>query len=212
MVGLTERDTEYSAGTLYCAVLFFGPDGSLLGKHRKLKPTGSERLIWRAGDGSTLPVFDTSYGKIGELICWENYMPLARAVMYAKGVQIYIAPTADSPELWQSTLRHIDVEGRYFVLSCNQYVNKEMCPKDLAGYVELEHSPEEMCPGGSAIVGPLGDYIKEPVFGKEDMLIADLDLHDIAYSQFDFDVAGHITRGLTYFNFSLTKKKRKYTF
>lgn len=194
VIGLIERGSESSSGTLYCSVLFFGPDGTLLGKHRKLKPTGSERLIWGEGDGSTLPVFDTPYGKIGALICWENYMPLARAAMYAKGVQIYIAPTADSRELWQSTIRHIAAEGRCFVLSCNQYVNKGMYPKDLAGYADLESSPEEMCPGGSAIVGPLGDYIKDPVFGKEEMLMADLDLRDIAYSQFDFDVVGHYSR------------------
>ncbi|WP_409304862.1 carbon-nitrogen hydrolase family protein [Peribacillus sp. SCS-155] len=194
VVGVIERDNEYSGGTLYCTVLFFGPDGALLGKHRKLKPTGSERLIWGEGDGSTLSVFDTPYGKIGALICWENYMPLARAAMYAKGVQIYIAPTADARDLWQSTIRHIAAEGRCFVLSCNQYVNKSMYPIDLAGYHELASSPEEMCRGGSAIVGPLGDYITEPVFGKEDILIADLDLRDIAFSQFDFDASGHYSR------------------
>ncbi|RKF48178.1 nitrilase [Bacillus wiedmannii] len=194
IIGVIERDNEFSGGTLYCSVLFFGPDGTLLGKHRKLKPTGSERLIWGEGDGSTLPVFDTPYGKIGALICWENYMPLARAAMYAKGVQIYIAPTADSRELWQSTIRHIAAEGRCFVLSCNQYVNKDMYPVDLACYEDLLSSPDEMCPGGSAIVGPLGEYIKEPVFGKEDILIANLDLQDIAYSQFDFDVVGHYSR------------------
>ncbi len=194
VIGVIERDNEFSGGTLYCSVLFFGPDGTLLGKHRKLKPTGSERLIWGEGDGSTLPVFDTPYGKIGALICWENYMPLARAAMYAKGVQIYIAPTADSRDVWQSTIRHIAVEGRCFVLSCNQYVNKDMYPTDLACYDDLASSPDEMCPGGSAIVGPLGEYIKEPVFGKEELLLTDLDLREIAYSQFDFDVVGHYSR------------------
>ncbi|MGG0550419.1 carbon-nitrogen hydrolase family protein [Priestia megaterium] len=194
VIGVIERDNEFSGGTLYCSVLFFGPDGTLLGKHRKLKPTGSERLIWGEGDGSTLPVFDTPYGKIGALICWENYMPLARAAIYAKGVQIYIAPTADSRDVWQSTIRHIAVEGRCFVLSCNQYVNKDMYPTDLACYDDLASSPDEMCPGGSAIVGPLGEYIKEPVFGKEELLITDLDLREIAYSQFDFDVVGHYSR------------------
>jgi nitrilase len=194
VIGVVERDNEFSRGTLYCSVLFFGPDGTLLGKHRKLKPTASERIIWGEGDGSTLPVFDTPYGRIGALICWENYMPLARVAMYAKGVQIYIAPTADARELWQSTIRHIAAEGRCFVLSCNQYVTKDMYPTDLACYEELASSPHEMCAGGSAIVGPLGNYIKEPVYGKEDILIADLDLRDIAYSQFDFDVVGHYSR------------------
>jgi nitrilase len=194
VIGVIERDREFSGGTVYCTVLFFGPDGVLLGKHRKLKPTGSERLIWGEGDGSTMPVFDTPFGKIGALICWENYMPLARASMYAKGIQIYIAPTADARDVWQSTIRHIAVEGRCFVLSCNQYVTKDMYPTDLACYDDLASSPHEMSTGGSAIIGPLGDYLKAPLFGQEDILIADLDLRDIAYSQFDFDVVGHYSR------------------
>ncbi|CAI8915252.1 carbon-nitrogen hydrolase family protein [Brevibacillus sp. BC25] len=194
VIGVIERDNENSGGTLYCSVLFFGPDGELLGVHRKLKPTASERLIWGEGDGSTLPVFDTPYGKIGALICWENYMPLARAAMYAKGVQIYIAPTADARDAWQSTIRHIALEGRCFVLSSNQYVTKDMYPTDLACYDDLASSPDEMSRGGSAIVGPLGDYIVEPVFGREEILYADLDIRDIAYSQFDFDVVGHYSR------------------
>lgn len=194
VIGVIERDNECSGGTVYCTALFFGPDGTLLGKHRKLKPTASERIVWGEGDGSTLPVFDTPFGKIGALICWENYMPLARTAMYAKGVQIYIAPTADARDVWQSTIRHIAVEGRCFVLSCNQYVTKDMYPNDLACYDELASSPHEMSSGGSAVVGPLGDYIAEPVFGREDMLIADLDMRDIAYSQLDFDVVGHYAR------------------
>ncbi|QDS37558.1 carbon-nitrogen hydrolase family protein [Brevibacillus brevis] len=194
VIGVIERDNENSGGTLYCSVLFFGPDGGLLGVHRKLKPTASERLIWGEGDGSTLPVLDTPYGKIGALICWENYMPLARAAMYAKGVQIYIAPTADARDAWQATIRHIALEGRCFVLSSNQYVTKDMYPTDLACYDDLASSPDEMSRGGSAIVGPLGDYIVEPVFGREEILYADLDIRDIAYSQFDFDVVGHYSR------------------
>ena len=194
IMGVIEKDREFSGGTLYCTVLFFGPDGVLLGKHRKLKPTAAERIIWGEGDGSTLPVFETPYGKIGALICWENYMPLARAAMYAQGVQLYITPTADSRESWQSTIRHIAMEGRCFVLSCNQYVTKEMYPKDLACYDDLQSSPEVMSDGGSAIVGPLGDYVTKPVWGKEELIIANLDLKQIAYSQFDFDPVGHYSR------------------
>jgi nitrilase len=194
IIGVIERDREYSGGTLYCSVLFFGPDGALLGKHRKLKPTAAERIVWGEGDGSTLPVFDTPYGKIGALICWENYMPLARAAMYAQGVQLYIAPTADARESWQSTIRHIAMEGRCFVLSCNQYVTKDMYPNDLACYNDLETSPEVMSNGGSAIVDPLGNYVAEPVWGKEEIIIADLDMKKIAYSQFDFDPVGHYAR------------------
>lgn len=192
VIGVIEK--EQLSGTLYCTVLYFGPDGALLGKHRKLKPTASERIIWGEGDGSTLPVFDTSIGKMGGLICWENYMPLARMAMYSKGVEIYLMPTADAREVWQSTIRHIALEGRCFVLSCNQFVTKDMYPTDLACYDELESEPEIMSNGGSAIIGPLGEYIVGPVYGKEDILIADLDLKDIVKSRFDFDVNGHYSR------------------
>jgi nitrilase len=194
VIGVIERDNENSTGTLFCTTLYFGPNGQLLGKHRKLKPTASERLIWGEGDGSTLTVVDTPYGRMGGLICWENYMPLARTAMYAKGVQLYVAPTADARDVWQSTIRHIAVEGRCFVLSCNQYVTKDMYPTDLACYRELESAPDVMCAGGSAIVGPLGEYIVEPVFGREDILIGDLDLDLIAQSRFDFDPVGSYAR------------------
>ncbi|HMM22259.1 MAG TPA: carbon-nitrogen hydrolase family protein [Selenomonadales bacterium] len=194
VVGVVERDAEYSASTLYNTTLYFGPDGSYRGKHRKLKPTASERLIWGEGDGSTLTVVDTPYGKMGDLICWENYMPLARVALYAKGVTIYLAPTADSRESWQSTLRHIAMEGRCFVLGCNQFVTKDMYPTDLACYDELAGAPQVMCRGGSTIIGPLGQYIAEPVFDREELLVADLDLSLIQQSRYDFDVMGHYAR------------------
>lgn len=185
---------EKEGGTLYCTILYFGPDGTLLGKHRKLKPTGSERIVWGEGDGSTLTVIDTPYAKMGGLICWENYMPLARTAIYGKGTQIYLAPTADSREEWQSTIRHIALEGRCFVLSCNQYVSKDMYPEDLEFYSDLEDQPENMCPGGSAIIDPLGKYLVEPVYNREEILLADLDLTLIPQSRFDFDVMGHYAR------------------
>ena len=106
-------------------MLFFGPDGTFLGRHRKLKPTGSERYIWGQDDGSTLTVVDTPYGQMGALICWENYMPLARAAMYQKGIKLYLAPTADQRDTFQCTLRHIAIEGRCFVICCNQYITKQ---------------------------------------------------------------------------------------
>jgi len=194
VIGVIEKDSTSSQGTLYCTALFFGPDGQLLGKHRKLKPTGSERLIWGEGDGSTLPVFDTPYGRIGALICWENYMPLARAAMYDKGVQIYIAPTADARDTWFSTMQHVAVEGRCFVLSCNQYSTKDMYPKEITERKEFEALPYELTRGGSCIVDPLGNFLVEPVMGEEKVLYADIDLTKIAESQFDFDVVGHYSR------------------
>jgi nitrilase len=189
-----ERDSQSSGGTLFCTLLYFGPDGRLLGIHRKLKPTAAERLIWGEGDGSTLTVIDTELGKIGGLICWENYMPLARTAIYNKGVEIYLAPTADARDTWQATLRHVACEGRCFVMGCNQFLTKEMYPADLEGLDELEELPEPLCRGGSAIISPLGEVLAGPLYDKEDMLVADLDLGQIARSRFDFDVVGHYAR------------------
>jgi len=193
-IGVIERDDQASHGTLYCTLLYFGPDGRLLGKHRKLKPTGSERLIWGEGDGSTLTVLDTEYGRLGGLICWENYMPLARMAMYGKGVEIYLAPTADARDTWQATLRHVACEGRCFVLGCNQYVTKSMYPADLAGIEDIADLPEVMCRGGSAIISPLGEVLAGPLYGEEGTLYAELDLAEVARGKFDFDVTGHYAR------------------
>lgn len=193
-IGVIERDDQPARGTLFCTLLYFGPDGRLLGKHRKLKPTGSERLIWGEGDGSTLTVLDTEYGRLGGLICWENYMPLARMAMYGKGVAIYLAPTADARDTWQATLRHVACEGRCFVLGCNQYVTKSMYPAGLAGIEDLTELPEVMCRGGSAIISPLGEVLAGPLYGEEGTLYADLDMAEVARGKFDFDVAGHYAR------------------
>jgi nitrilase len=193
-IGIIERDSRFSQGTLYCTLLYFGPNGELLGKHRKLKPTASERLIWGEGDGSTMPVLETAIGRIGGLICWENYMPLARMAMYGKGVEIYLAPTADHRETWQSTLRHIACEGRCFVLGCNQFITKDMYPADLEGLDDLNELPEIMCRGGSAIISPFGEVLAGPLYDQEGILFADLDFAEIARGKFDFDVAGHYAR------------------
>ena len=194
IIGVIERDTQFSQGTLYCTILYFSPDGELIGKHRKLKPTAGERLIWGEGDGSTLTVINTEFGKIGGLICWENYMPLARMAMYSKGVEIYLAPTADARDTWQSTLRHIACEGRCFVLGCNQFVTKAMYPGDLEGLEDLTRQPETVCRGGSAIISPLGEVLVGPLYDQEGTLFAELDLGEIPRSRFDFDVAGHYAR------------------
>lgn len=194
VIGVIEKDSKYSGGTLYCTVLFFDPNGELMGKHRKLKPTGTERLIWGEGDGSTLPVFNTPYGRIGSLICWENYMPLARAAMYEKGIQIYLAPTADARDTWFATMRHIAVEGRCYVLSCNQYSTKDSYPEDILNRDEFNELDHELTRGGSCIVDPMGEFLVEPVFGKEEILYTEIDLDKITESQFDFDVVGHYAR------------------
>jgi nitrilase len=197
-IGVIERD----GGTLYCTLLTFGPNGHLLGKHRKLKPTGSERLIWGEGDGSTLTTIETDLGVIGGLICWENFMPLARMALYQQGIEIYLAPTADARDTWQSTLQHIACEGRCFVLGCNQFVTKSMVPADLQG--ELADQPEVMCRGGSAIISPLGEVLAGPLYGAEGILTATLDLGEVVRGKYDFDVAGHYHRP-DVFDFRVTR-------
>ncbi len=192
VIGVTELDQLNR--TLYCTTLYFGPEGELLGKHRKLKPTGTERLIWGEGDGTTLTVVDTPYGRLGGLICWENYMPLARAAMYREGVRLYVAPTADSREAWQSTMKHVALEGRCYVFGCNQFVAKQNYPQDLEYYHELESAPEVMCRGGSCIVDPYGEYVAGPLFDEEGVLQAEIDLDALTRSALDFDPAGHYTR------------------
>jgi nitrilase len=174
VIGVNERG---ATGTLYCTVLFFAPDGTLLGKHRKLMPTALERVIWGCGDGSTMQVFDTPIGKLGAAICWENYMPLYRTSLYQQGIELYCAPTADGRESWISTVRHVAMEGRCFVLSCNQ----------------IGGSPVASA-GGSCIVGPLGQILAGPDYERECILTARLDLDDIVRAKFDFDAAGHYAR------------------
>jgi nitrilase len=193
-IGVIERDNTYSGGTLFCTLLYFDSHGQLLGKHRKLKPTAGERYIWGEGDGSTLPVLATEFGRVGGLICWENYMPLARMAMYAQGLDIYLAPTADSRDSWQATIQHIACEGRCFVLSCCQYVTKDMYPADLEVREELDGAPEVLSRGGSAIVAPLGNVIAGPLFGQEGILTADLDLSLVVQGRFDLDVVGNYAR------------------
>jgi nitrilase len=189
VIGAIERD----GGTLYCTVLFFAPDGTLLGKHRKLMPTAMERLIWGFGDGTTLPVFDTPAGKMGAVICWENYMPLLRAAMYAKGIQLYCAPTVDERETWTPTMRHIALEGRCFVLSACQYSRRGDYPEDYPA-VQGDDASLVMIGGGSMIVNPLGCVLAGPDYSGEKILTADLDPGEVAEGKYDLDVAGHYAR------------------
>src|ERR1700687_5806842 len=189
VVGVVERD----AGTLYCTVLFFAPDGTLLGKHRKIMPTGSERLVWGFGDGSTLPVFETPLGKLGAVICWENYLPLMRAAMYAKGIEIYCAPTADPRDSWIASMRHIAVEGRCFVLSANQFNRRRDFPSDYVAAIGAD--PDAIVTrGGSCIVDPFGNFLAGPNTSDEVILTAEIDRAQIVRGKFDLDVVGHYAR------------------
>ncbi|MGI9549644.1 MAG: carbon-nitrogen hydrolase family protein [Aurantibacter sp.] len=190
VIGVTEKvDVN---GSLFCSMLYISPKEGLLGVHRKIKPTGSERIVWGEAAGDSLTTFQTGVGKLGGLICWENYMPFARMAMFQKGVEIYIAPTADSRETWLSTMRHIALEGRCFVLGCNQYFTKSMYPEKYRSL--LEDEAEEICPGGSVIISPMGKVMAGPLLNESGILVAELDLDEIAQSKLDFDVIGHYAR------------------
>lgn len=188
VVGAVERQ----GGTLYCVALFFGPDG-YLGLHRKLMPTAAERYLWGQGDGSTLPVIDTGSARIGAAICWENYMPLLRTTMYAKGVDLWCAPTVDDRDAWQATMRHIALEGRCFVLSANQYLRRDALPADLHP-VQGDEPDTVLIGGGSVIVSPLGEVLAGPLRDGEGILTAQLDLDDLTRARFDLDTTGHYAR------------------
>jgi len=189
VIGVIERD----GGTCYCTALFFGPDGELLGKHRKVMPTALERMIWGFGDGSTLTAVPSPYGPIGAVICWENYMPMLRMAMYAKNVALYCAPTADDRDTWLPSMRHVALEGRCFVLTACQFIRRREFPASVR--MSLGDSPESVIMrGGSAIVSPLGRVLAGPDFEGETILVADLDLAEIGRGKFDFDVVGHYSR------------------
>ena len=189
VIGVIEREL----GTCYCTALFFGPNGDLLGKHRKLMPTALERMIWGFGDGSTLTVVESPYGRIGSVICWENYMPMLRMAMYSKNVSLYCAPTADDRDTWLPSMRHVALEGRCFVLTACQFLRRKDLPDTVR--VSLGETPDSvLMRGGSAIISPFGKVLAGPHFDGETILTADLDLKEIGRGKFDFDVAGHYSR------------------
>lgn len=191
VMGVTERDAV--SKTLYCTLLYFSPVSGLIGKHRKLKPTAAERLVWGDGDSSTLSTFDTEIGRIGGLICWENYMPLARMAMYQKGVELYAAPTADARDSWNSTMIHIAREGRCYVIGCNQIIRKSDYPDHLRKELAADR-PELLSRGGSVIVSPMGEILAGPLYEEEGILTADADRDELIRSKMDFDVIGHYSR------------------
>jgi nitrilase len=184
---------EQGGGTLYCTVVFIGPDGTFLGKHRKLMPTAMERIVWGFGDGSTMPVIDTPVGKVGAVICWENYMPMMRMAMYAKGIELYCAPTVDDRDQWHHAMRHIGWEGRCFVLCACQHTRRRDFPAD---YDCIQGSDPDavLIRGGSVIVSPFGEVLAGPVYGEDAVLTAELDLDEIARGKYDLDVTGHYAR------------------
>ena len=199
VLGVIERD----GSTLYCTALFFDPQQGLLTKHRKLMPTGTERLIWGQGDGSTLPVVESAAGRLASVICWENHMPLLRTAMYAKGVQIWCAPTVDERDIWQCSMRHIAHEGRCFVISACQV---QPSPSQL-GIEVPDWDPERpLIRGGSLIVGPMGDVLAGPLLNQTGLVTASIDTDELVRARYDFDVVGHYARPDV---FSLTVDERQ---
>jgi nitrilase len=192
VTGVTERDPE-RPGTLYNTLLYHAPGGSLALKHRKLVPTNHERLVWGQGDGEGLRAIETGIGRIGGLICWENYMPLARFALYESGVEIYMASTADDGDSWQSTLIHIAREARAFVVSPSHFQRAAAYPKDFPLASMLE-GIDLVGRGGSAILAPDGSYLAGPLYGEEGILYAELDPTRLDEERQRFDPAGHYHR------------------
>lgn len=191
-IGVSERDGN--TATLYNTNLFFGPDGSLLTVHRKLKPTGAERVVWGDAQQDYFPVADTPWGKAGSLICWESYMPLARVALYEKGITLYISPNTNDNEEWQATIRHIAMEGHCYFINADLFFTREDYPKDLHCPEEIARLPELVCRGGSCVVDPYGHYETEPVWDREAIVYADLDMQKVPASRMEFDACGHYAR------------------
>jgi nitrilase len=190
-IGVSEVDAV--TATLYNSNLMISPEGKFL-NHRKLKPTGSERVVWGDADRDFFPVMDTPWGPMGNLICWESYMPLARVALYQKGITLYISPnTNDNPE-WQHTIRHIAIEGHCYFINSDLFFTKAMYPKDLHCEQEIEKLPEIICRGGSCVIDPFGHEVTDPLWDRPGILYADLDMQKVPASRMEHDVCGHYAR------------------
>lgn len=187
VIGIIER----GGTTLYCTALFISDKGEIVAKHRKLMPTASERLIWGQGDGSTIPIVETAAGRIGAAICWENYMPLLRSTMYAKGIQIWCVPTVDDRDIWQASMRHIAYEGRNFLVSACQFQ-----PRPPGDDIKDKTWPKDkpLIRGGSVIISPMGEVLAGPLYNKDGLISAEIDLNDIVKARYDMDPMGHYSR------------------
>lgn len=190
-IGYSERDEV--TGTLYNSNMMISPDGEAL-NHRKLKPTGSERVIWGDADKDYFPVMDTPWGPMGNLICWESYMPLARVALYEKGISIYISPNTNDNEEWQNTIRHIAIEGHCYFINSDMLITKASYPKDLNEYDALSDLSDIACRGGSCVIDPYGHLVSDCVWDEEKIIYADLDMQRVPASKMEHDVCGHYAR------------------
>lgn len=190
-MGYSERDAVN--GTLYNSNIMIAPDGAAL-NHRKLKPTGSERVIWGDANKDYFPVLDTPWGPMGNLICWESYMPLARVALYEKGISIYISPNTNDNEEWQNTIRHIAIEGHCYFINCDMLIRKSSYPEDLNEYPAVDRLPEMVCRGGSCVIDPYGHLVSDCVWDEEKIIYATLDMQKVPSSKMEHDVCGHYAR------------------
>ena len=197
---------EKTLGTLYCTILHISDQGNLLCKHRKVMPTAAERLVWGFGDGSTLKATNTKLGVLGSVICWENYMPMMRMAMYNQGIQLYCAPTADDRDSWQSTIRHIALEGRCFVFSACQYLTTNAYPSSFD--ISNINDNNVIMKGGSSIISPLGEVLASADTKKNLIIYAEINLDEIIKGKYDFDVVGHYSRP-DIFKLKVNKKSKK---
>lgn len=194
-IGVIENEGAARSTTLYCTIVYIDPKLGYVGKHRKLMPTATERIIWGQGDGSTLPVIESSAGRIGGAICWENYMPLLRQSYYSKRIDIWVAPTVDMREIWRCSMRTFAYEGRNFVVSAVQFQ-----PPPPVAQTTKDSPPgwpkgENLIDGGSVIINPMGEIIAGPLLGKEGLLTSEVETDDVIRARFDLDPAGHYFRG-----------------
>ena len=205
VIGMNEANSETSGASLFNSLLFIGENGKILGRHRKLIPTGGERLIWGQGDGTTLKSYDTSVGKLGGLICWESFMPLARNAMYENGTQILAIPTWDKSSNWLGSMQHVAREGGVFVISVCMALKMTDIPDDYEFKKLYPDGRDWINTGNSCIIGPNGKILAGPLEAEEDILYADIDLNDIITSKRMFDVVGHYAR-TDVFSFNLKNK------
>lgn len=190
-IGYSERDAFN--GTLYNSNMMISPEGEAK-NHRKLKPTGSERVIWGDANKDYFPVMDTPWGPMGNLICWESYMPLARVALYEKGISLYISPNTNDNDEWQNTIRHIAIEGHCYFVNCDMLITKDSYPEDLNEYAALADLPQIPCRGGSCVIDPFGHLVSDCVWDEEAVIYADLDMQKVPASKMEHDVCGHYAR------------------